>query len=161
MLATFVPHQACLSEEVLPLPSDQPLLRIAFGSCGKPHLPQPIWNSVVDAVPDVFVFVGDKISPETYDDQQDALNQIVKYKERYYAYYHESGGDFRPRLWSTNTATSKDLVHWTKYEGNPLFPIRENKSSGVFVHDGKRFRLYTMHGKVVVHLAEIESPSGR
>jgi beta-1,2-mannobiose phosphorylase / 1,2-beta-oligomannan phosphorylase len=54
-------------------------------------------------------------------------------------------------------ATSKDLVHWTKYEGNPLFPRRDNKSSGILVHDGKQFRLYTMHDKVVVHFPDSSS----
>jgi hypothetical protein len=44
------------------------------------------------------------------------------------------------------------LIHWEKYARNPLFPIAENKSSGIVVHDGKQFRLYTMHDKVDVHL---------
>lgn len=97
-----------------------------------------------------------KLGPEMYDDRQVAFNQIVKYKGRYYANYHGSGTE-SPQLWSTNVATSRDLVHWTKYEGNPLFPMKDNKSSGVLVHDGKQFRLYTMHDKVVVHFSEIDS----
>lgn len=67
ILATFFPGQARLSEEVLPLPTDQPLHRIAFGSCGKSHLPQPIWNSAVDARPNVFIFAGDNIYADTLD----------------------------------------------------------------------------------------------
>jgi len=102
-----------------------------------------VWKNVSD---DPVIELG----PEAYDDRQVALNQIVKYKGHYYAYYHGSGGS-RPRLWSTNVAVSKDLIHWTKYEGNPLFPLEENKSSGILVHDGNQFRLYTMHDKVQVH----------
>jgi hypothetical protein len=82
-----------------------------------------------------------------------ALNQIIKYKGRYYAYYHgspKSGPN--ARKWSTCVATSTDLLHWEKYTGNPLQPISENKSSGVVVHDGKQFRLYTMHPAVYLHL---------
>jgi beta-1,2-mannobiose phosphorylase / 1,2-beta-oligomannan phosphorylase len=48
-------------------------------------------------------------------------------------------------------AVSDDLIHWTKYEGNPIFPLEENKSSGILVHDGKQFRMYTMHDQVHVH----------
>jgi len=93
-----------------------------------------------------------KPGPGKYDRLMIALNQIVKYKGRYYAYYHGTGTSEKPRLWATNVAVSQDLVNWTKYPGNPLFPAKENKSSGILVHDGKRFRLYTMHDKVEVHM---------
>jgi hypothetical protein len=90
-----------------------------------------------------------QLGPGKYDRRQVALNQIVKHNGIYYAYYHGSGES--SRLWSTNVAASKDLVHWSKYDGNPLLPIKDNKSSGILVHDGKQFRLYTMHNKVHVH----------
>ncbi len=90
------------------------------------------------------------LGPEDYDSRQIAMNQIVKYRNRYYAYYHGSGHQ-HPQLWSTNVATSTDLLHWTKYPDNPLLPVSENKSSGILVQDGQRFRLYTMHDKVEVH----------
>ena len=48
-------------------------------------------------------------------------------------------------------ATSKNLVHWSKYEDNALFPINDKKSSGIFVHDKKQFRLYTMDDNAVVY----------
>lgn len=80
-----------------------------------------------------------------------ALNQIIKYKGRYYACYHGTSREPRPNLWTSNLAVSTDLVHWKKHPGNPLLPIRENKSSNLLIHDGKRFRLYTMHDQVHVH----------
>jgi len=86
--------------------------------------------------------------PELFDRDLVALNQIVKYKGRYYAYYH--GSERGSRLWATNVAVSDDLIHWTKHRG-ALFPREENKSSGIVVHDGKQFRLYTMHDEVHVH----------
>jgi predicted GH43/DUF377 family glycosyl hydrolase len=92
--------------------------------------------------------------PDEYDRDQVALNQVIKHGGRYYAYYHgaaESPG--RPTLWSTAVAVSEDLIHWQKYGKNPLFPVAENKSSGIVVHDGKRLRLYTMHDKVDVHFS--------
>lgn len=92
-----------------------------------------------------------KPGPGRYDKLMIALNQIVEHNGRYYAYYHGSGTPTKPRLWTTNVAVSKDLMHWTKYKGNPLLPAKSNKSSGIVVHDGKRFRLYTMHDRVDVH----------
>lgn len=91
--------------------------------------------------------------PESYDKLMVALNQVIRYDERYYAYYHGSGTLDKPRLWTTNVAVSTDLVHWKKFAGNPLLPERENKSSGIVVHDGKQFRLYTMHPEVNVHFS--------
>jgi len=92
-----------------------------------------------------------KPGPERYDKLMIAWNQIVKYQGKYYALFHGSGTPTKPRLWTTNIAVSTDLLHWKKYAGNPLFPASENKSSGILVHDGKRFRLYTMHDRVDVH----------
>lgn len=107
-----------------------------------------VWTNVQD---DPVIPLG----PGEYDKEQVALNQIIQYKGRYYAYYHGAGAPLpgsRKRLWCTCIATSKDLVHWQKYEKNPLFPLEENKSSGILVHDGKRFVLYTMHDQVYRHV---------
>jgi sucrose-6-phosphate hydrolase SacC (GH32 family) len=87
--------------------------------------------------------------PDEYDLDLVALNQIVRYKGRYYAYFH--GSKRGSGLWSTAVAVSDDLIHWKKYSQNPLFPISENKSSGILVHDGRQFRLYTMHNEVHLH----------
>jgi hypothetical protein len=89
--------------------------------------------------------------PGPYDAIYVAMNQIVKHGGRYYAYYHGSGSKERPRLWTTNVAVSNDLIHWRKFSGNPLLPERDNKSSGILVHDGTQYRLYTMHNQVHVH----------
>lgn len=91
--------------------------------------------------------------PAEYDKDLIALNQIIKHKGRYYAYYHGAAQNKTgPRLWSTAVATSTDLRHWEKYPGNPLQPTKDNKSSGIVVHDGKGYRLYTMHPEVTLHL---------
>ncbi len=82
-----------------------------------------------------------------------ALNQIVKYQGRYYAYYHGAAKGTARTLWTTNVAVSTDLRHWKKYSGNPLLPVEDNKSSGILVRDGNRFRLYTMHDEVHVHFS--------
>ena len=91
--------------------------------------------------------------PHAYDKDRIALNQVIKYQGRYYAYYHGTRQvKGKTNLWCTCLATSTDLVHWEKYPGNPLLPIAQNKSSGIVIHDGKQFRLYTMHSAVHLHL---------
>ena len=97
--------------------------------------------------------------PDEFDRDLIAMNQVIKHKDRYYAVIHGSkhpADPNQPSVWATGLATSTDLIHWTKYPGNPLRPVSENKSSGLLIHDGSRFRLYTMHNKVDVHLPRKE-----
>lgn len=101
-----------------------------------------VWTNVQD---DPVIAMG----PETYDQYGLAVNQIVKYKGWYYAYYHGTAFEDWSK-WSTNVAASKDLVHWKKYTQNPI--MEKNRSSGILVPDGALFRLYTMHDKVEVHV---------
>jgi hypothetical protein len=91
------------------------------------------------------------LGPKEFDSQMIALNQIIKYEGRYYAYYHGSGKE-QPDLWAPGVAGSTDLIHWTKYKNNPLRASKENRSSGIVVPAGDRFRFYTMHGKVDLFL---------
>jgi len=89
-----------------------------------------------------------KMGPETYDQYGVAFNQVVKHKGKYYAYYHAT--EYKDwREWTSCVAMSDDLIHWSKYAGNPI--QRENKSSPILVHDGEQYRLYTMHENVAVH----------
>jgi alkaline phosphatase D len=41
--------------------TQQPLSRIAFGSCAQQWLPQPIWRTIAAKEPDLFLFLGDAI----------------------------------------------------------------------------------------------------
>jgi len=51
--------------------------RIAFGSCAEQGKPQPVWEAVLGASPDLFVFLGDNI----YGDTRDAAVLRAKYAE--------------------------------------------------------------------------------
>jgi len=94
--------------------------------------------------------------PNLYDRDLVAMNQVIKHKGRYFASYHGAArGEETPTLWSSGVAVSTDLKTWTKYPANPLRPRKENKSSGVFVWDGKRFVFYTMHSAVHRHLPRV------
>ncbi|MEJ7589838.1 MAG: glycosylase [Ferruginibacter sp.] len=97
-----------------------------------------IWTNIQDEP------VLDK-GPAQYDQHAVAMNQVIKYKGLYYGYYHASAfADWHE--WSTNVAVSEDLIHWKKYAGNPI--IGNDRSSGILVNDGARYRLYTMHPEV-------------
>ena len=88
-----------------------------------------------------------RAGPEVYDRDKLATDQVFKYRGRYYMFYH--GRSERPGpspQHNTHLAVSDDLINWTKYPGNPV--IGDGMSSGIVVHDGKGWRLYTMHDKV-------------
>ena len=92
-----------------------------------------------------------KMGPDAFDLFAVAMNQVIHYKGLYYGYYHASA--FKDwHEWSTNIAVSSDLIHWKKYERNPI--IGNNQSSGIVLKDGKGFRLYTMHRKVNLYFSE-------
>lgn len=50
-----------------PTASAERELRIAFGSCSEHDQPQPIWDALLAAEPDVFVWVGDAVYGDTTD----------------------------------------------------------------------------------------------
>jgi alkaline phosphatase D len=65
-----------LSVVPLGVAGEKALSRIAFGSCAKQDKPQPIWDTVVETRPELFVFLGDNI----YADTQDMDVMRAKYK---------------------------------------------------------------------------------
>ena len=50
----------------LDVPAGSVVTRIAFGSCNKPELPQPLWPAITAFKPDVFVWLGDVVYADTY-----------------------------------------------------------------------------------------------
>lgn len=93
--------------------------------------------------------------PDEFDRDLIAMNQIIRYQDRYYCTLHgakKPPQPGQPSVWATGIATSTDLIHWTKFPGNPLRPIAENKSSGLLIPMGRNFRLYTMHNQVDVYV---------
>jgi len=97
-----------------------------------------------------------KKGPEIYDSGAVAANQIIKYKGKYYMYYHGSSNaqwnmPGVTSLWTSNVAMSSDLVHWVKYPRNPI--VEGDHSSPIVIHDRNGFRLYTMHDKVWLYYA--------
>lgn len=90
-----------------------------------------------------------KMGPESYDKYAVAFNEIIKENGLYYAYYHASAyEDWRE--WNMSIAVSEDLIHWKKYEGNPI--MGNNRSSGMPVRVDGKIRFYTAHPEVMVFL---------
>lgn len=48
-------------------PASSTLLHVAFGSCNRELLPQPLWDDILDASPDLWVWLGDNIYGDTED----------------------------------------------------------------------------------------------
>ena len=55
-LALALGVATALCQEVV---QEQPLARIAFGSCNKDDHPQPLWKPILDAKPDLWIWLGD------------------------------------------------------------------------------------------------------
>jgi predicted GH43/DUF377 family glycosyl hydrolase len=91
-----------------------------------------------------------KTGPGKYDAGAIAVNQVVKYKDKYYIYYHASSDPMASSTaWSSNVAMSADLIHWIKYPKNPI--VEGDHSSPIAVFDGNGYRLYTMHPEVFLY----------
>jgi len=91
--------------------------------------------------------------PAPFDRLMIAMNQIIQVQGKYVAVLHGTGTPEKPREWCTYLAVSHDLRTWTKAEST-LRPVAENKSSGLLIPDGpNRWRLYTMHEKVSLHVS--------
>lgn len=104
---------------------------------------QKVWTNIQD---DPVINMG----PDKYDSKGVAVNQIIKYNEKYYAYYHGTP-DVDWATWNSNVAVSDDLIHWIKYKNNPIVDIdsmSNNYSSPILVNHGNKYWLYTMHNEV-------------
>ena len=47
--------------------AEDPLSRIAFGSCANEHRPQPVWEAINDTKPQLFIFMGDNVYVDSAD----------------------------------------------------------------------------------------------
>lgn len=101
-----------------------------------------IWTNIQD---EPVISLG----PGKYDQGGIALNQVVKIDGQYLAVLHAN--EKRPfnSYWTTTFALSNDLIHWKKYDGNPV--LANNSSSGQLIRlKNGTWRLYTMHPEVRV-----------
>jgi alkaline phosphatase D len=64
-----------LSIAALAHAGDRPVARIAFGSCVHQDKPQPIWETIAAAKPDLFLFLGDNIYHDVFVDKSPAAKK--------------------------------------------------------------------------------------
>lgn len=67
-------------------PAEEPLSRIAFGSCANEHRPQPIWEAINRMEPQLFIFTGDNVYADSADpvklrDSYERLSAIPGFAE--------------------------------------------------------------------------------
>jgi hypothetical protein len=120
-----------------------------------------VWLATSRCLP-LFTNVSDEpvltCGPDEHDRAMIAMDQIIRHRGRYYAYYHAHSG-LKPAEgggWCTCLAVSDDLVHWVKYARNPVLPVdpeHPSRSSATLVFDGSRHRLYTTHPDVRVRFS--------
>jgi len=53
---------------------DQAITRLAFGSCARQDLPQPIWDGIARTEPQLFVLAGDNVYSDTVDPEKMAAD---------------------------------------------------------------------------------------
>lgn len=59
--------------------SNDPVVRIAFGSCSRQDRPQPLWQPIIDTQPDVWIWTGDIVYGDTEDmDELRAKYDLLK-----------------------------------------------------------------------------------
>jgi hypothetical protein len=87
------------------------------------------------------------LGPGAYDEARVSLNQVIKYGDRWYGFYNAQG---RGPKWTTAVASSPDLVHWDKYEGNPIL----DDIIAVVTPEPDGFRLYSMNPVVKVYASK-------
>lgn len=81
LLYAVIGAQVATADDIGPI-NPQRIDTIAFGSCAKQALPQPVWDTIVQEHPDVFLFIGDNIyadkpaPPESPGDIAAAYRQL-------------------------------------------------------------------------------------
>jgi len=56
---------------------DLELAVIAFGSCAREHMPQPVWDEVARHDPDLFLFIGDNVYADSWDHDGDGSVEMM------------------------------------------------------------------------------------
>lgn len=63
----LVPFLLLVAAASAPAQSEVPLSRVAFGSCNRENLPQPLWPLIARREPQLFIWLGDNIYGDTED----------------------------------------------------------------------------------------------
>ena len=126
------------------------LTRIAFGSCAKQDKEQPIWDAVLAAKPDLFVFLGDNVYGDTRD---------VAVLRAAYAQLAAQPG-FRRLRETTPIVATWDDHDYGENDAGAEYPMRE-ESRQVFLEFWREPAESARRGRDGVYAGYVFGPAGR
>lgn len=114
--------------------SNQPITRIAFGSCNKQYLDQPLWPLIHAFQPDVWIWAGDTIYSDSVVDHIDQLFGNVRgyhhaYTKKQYDLQKSNAG--YQLLLNSSTTTTQIVGVWDDHDygyndGDHTHPARDD-----------------------------------
>lgn len=130
-------------EDLVQKKEDSTDLIIAFGSCNKQDLPQPLWKPILENNPDVFIWGGDNI----YADTDDMMEM-----EAYYN-LQKANEDYAELVTSTNILATWDDHDYGKNDAGEEYEYKQESQQkfldflDVPVNDERRSREGVYHSE--------------
>lgn len=134
--------------------AEEPLSRIAFGSCADERRPQPIWAAVNEANPQLFIFMGDNVYADSADpakikqsyDLLAAMPEFAKLREStpILATWddHDYGRNDAGAEWEGKEASKKSFMEFFRTpENSPLRGRGGVYDAKIFGPEGKRVQI--------------------
>ena len=134
--------------------AEEPLSRIAFGSCANEHRPQPVWKAINDTKPQLFIFMGDNVYADSADPAKlkgsyDALAAIPEFGKLrgntpILATWddHDYGRNDVGAEWEGKDASKEAFMEF--FETPPDSPLRKRGGiydANIFGPEGKRVQV--------------------
>jgi alkaline phosphatase D len=142
-----------------PAPAQEPLTRIAFGSCADQERPQPVWRGVLGYRPELFLFAGDNV----YGDQRDGRplpdTQLMQGLRDAYAAALKQPGFMRIKSEVRHLATWDDHDYGKDDAGAEFAHKRE--SQRLFLEFWRVPADDPRHGRDGVYQAQAFGPAGQ
>lgn len=138
----------------LPAAAEDPLSRIAFGSCANQKFSQPVWNAINRTRPELFIFMGDNVYADSADpaairacyDKLEATSAFAELRSScpIIATWddHDYGKNDAGAEWEGKDAAKAEFMKFFHTpEDSPLRSHGGVYNSHVFGPDGKRVQL--------------------
>ncbi len=116
------------------VPTGGSITRIAFGSCNRSDLPQPLWSEIVANKPDLWIWAGDIV----YGDTLDMSVMAAKYRQQ------SDNPDYQQLLASTPVVGTWDDHDFGANDGDSSYPMKASSQQllldflGVSADDPRR-----------------------
>ena len=134
--------------------AEEPLTRIAFGSCGNQRRPQPIWQAINGLKPQLFIFMGDNVYADTTDPAKlresyntlGAMPEFAKLRANTPVVapwdYHDYGKNDAGAEWEGKEASKEAFMEFFKTpDDSPLRKRGGVYDAKIFGPEGKRVQV--------------------